>query len=130
MKQMILAGLAACVAAAVAGCASVSVVKDLNGQKLTPGGEEPVAHINGDIYGYYLFGCIPLITGDPQNPGSQSYFHNTVKAEDAVEMVTRKSKELGASKLTDLTSREDSTGLQTLFIVWYRDVQVSGNAVK
>jgi hypothetical protein len=53
-----------------------------------------------------------------------------VTEEAVVQMVTRTSKELGATKTTDLVSRFDSTGLRTLFIFWYFNVQVSANAVK
>lgn len=114
----------------MAGCASVHVVRDLNGQQLTAAGETPVAHLNGDIYGYYLFGYWPLLTGDPENPNRWAWFRDTVTVSNAVDMVTKKSKELGAAKVTDLHSRSDSTGLQTLFTVWYYDIQVTGNAVK
>lgn len=114
----------------LAGCASVHVVQDLNGQQLTTTGETPIAHVNGDNFGYYLFGLIPLIAGDPADTNSFALFRNTVTEKAVVEMVTRKSKELGATKTTDLTSYANSTGLQTLFTVWYYSVQVSGNAVK
>lgn len=112
------------------GCASVSVVRDLNGQQLTATGETPIAHLTGDIFGYYLFGVWPLITGDPNDPNGWLWFHDSVTVNNAVGMITRKSKELGATKTTDLYSRTDSTGIQTLFTVWYYDVQASGNAVK
>ncbi len=112
------------------GCASVAVVHGLNGQQLTATGETPIAHVNGDIYGYYLFGYWPLLTGDPANSKRWTWFRDTVTVKNAVDMVTQKSKELGATKITDLYSRSESTGLQTLFTVWYYDVQVSGNAVK
>ena len=114
----------------MAGCASVNVARNLNGQQLTTSGDAPIAHLNGDIYGYYLFGVWPLVTGDPADPDGTAWFTNTVTEQAAVDMVTRKSKELGAAKITDLSSRTDSTGKQTLFLIWYSSVQVSGNAVK
>ncbi len=114
----------------LAGCASVKVVRDLNGQQLTAAGETPIAHLHGDIFGYYLFGVWPLFTGDPADPRRFAWFRDTVTETAAVDMLTKKSRELGATKTTDLTTRLDSTGLQTLFTVWYYDVQVSGNAVK
>ena len=112
------------------GCASVNVSRDLNNQQLTATGETPVAHMSGDIYGYYLFGIWPLVTGDPANTQKMAWFRDTVTENAAVGMVTKKSRELGATKTTDLTSFTDSTGMKTLFLVWYYDVQVSGNAVK
>ncbi len=122
--------MVACVGLLLTGCASVNVVQDLNDQQLTTTGEKPIAHLNGDIYGYYLFGLWPIITGDPENPNGWALFRDTVTEKAAVDMVTKKSKELGATKTTDLVSWHDSTGLKTLFTVWYFDVQVSGNAVK
>ena len=114
----------------LAGCASVNVARDLNNQKLTATGETPIAHMSGDVYGYYLFGIWPLVTGDPANSKRMAWFRDTVTETAAVGMVTKKSQELGATKTTDLTSLTDSTGIKTLFLVWYYDVQVSGNAVK
>ncbi|MBU4198935.1 MAG: hypothetical protein KKG09_07405 [Verrucomicrobia bacterium] len=61
---------------------------------------------------------------------SFALFRDTVTEQAVVDMVTKKSRELGATKTTDLVSRTDSTGLQTLFTIWYYSVQVSGNAVK
>ncbi len=113
-----------------AGCASVEVVDRLNGQQLTTTSDKPIAHLAGDIWGYYLFGCIPLFTGDPDDENGMSWFTDTVKTENAVNMVTRKSAELGASKTTDMQSFSASTGINTLWLVWYREVQVSANAVK
>ena len=114
----------------LAGCASVTVTRDLNDQQLATTGEKTVAHLHGDIYGYYLFGLWPLFTGNPANDNGIALFSDTVTEEAAVDMVTRKSKDLGATKTTDLSSRTDSTGRNTLFLVWYYDVQVSGNALK
>ncbi|MEI7437262.1 MAG: hypothetical protein WCL16_10720 [bacterium] len=112
------------------GCASVDVCKTLNNQQLTTTGEKNIAHLHGDIYGYYLFGLWPLFTGDPADSKRIAWFKDTVTEEAAVDMLTKKSMELGATKTTDLTSKTDSTGLNTLFLVWYYDVQASGNAVK
>jgi hypothetical protein len=114
----------------LAGCSTVAVIKDVNGQQLTTGGETTIAHLNGNNYGYYLFGWIPLIAGDTSKTNSWVLFKDTVTEEAVVQMVTRTSKELGATKTTDLVSRFDSTGLRTLFIFWYFNVQVSANAVK
>ena len=43
--------------------------------------------------------------------------------------VTRKSKELGATRTVDLVSRRDRTWLAPILLFWYKDTQVSGNAV-
>ena len=49
---------------------------------------------------------------------------------DAVaDMVTRKSKELGATHTLNLTSQRFSPWIAPLLLFWYKDTQVSGNAV-
>lgn len=114
----------------LAGCASVTVVRDLNEQQLTTTGDTPIAHLNGDIYGYYLFGVWPLFAGDPADSNRCAWFRDTVTIPIAVNMLTKQSKALGATKTTDITSVINSTGIKTLWTVWYYEVQVSGNAVK
>ena len=71
-----------------------------------------------------------MMTGNPDNPHKMSWFKDTVTESAAVGMLTKKSQELGATKTTDLVTLTDSTGMKTLFLIWYCDVQVSGNAVK
>jgi hypothetical protein len=112
------------------GCASVDVGKTFNDQRLTEERYTPVAHINGDCWGIYLLSFIPLLTGDTTSDGPKiAVLQDTVNVNAVADMVTRKSKELGATHTVDLTSQRTSMWLGFLLIFWYKDTQVCGNAV-
>jgi hypothetical protein len=112
------------------GCASVDVAKTFNDQHLTIEHTNAVAHLNGDCWGIYLLSIVPLVTGDTSPTGSTMAFGQDNCTVDAVTgMVTRKSKELGATHTLDLSSRRDSTWIAPLLLFLYKDTQVSGNAV-
>lgn len=117
-------------AALLSSCSTIEKGKNLNGQSLENAPSQSIAHINADIFGYYLFNTIPLITGDPKDPFSTKIFVNTVKPETVVSMLTNESKKLGASKTTDIKIEMEETGTMTLWIFWYKDAQASGNAIK
>lgn len=117
------------------GCSTLKTGKELNGQMLTATNDEPVAHIYGDTWGLYLFPLIPVITGDTDSPGSMTFFNDTVTVEDTVDMVTKKSSQMGAKKTTDIQSSYTSiwipfVPIPPFFLYWYKSVTVSGNAVK
>ena len=113
------------------GCASVNTGTSLNGQKLTTDGGEVVAHVNGSNWGIYLLPIIPLLTGDPENPGSGMMgFKDNVTVNDVVDMVTKKSVSMGASKTVDLTSDASSMLVWPMPPIFLKDVEVSGNAIK
>jgi hypothetical protein len=112
------------------GCASVDVAKTFNDQKLTTDRSNVVAHINGDCWGVYFLSVIPLVTGDTTASSPQlAFFQDTLTVDAVTAMVTRKSKELGATRSVDLVSRRDSTWLAPILLFWYKDTQVSCNAV-
>ena len=114
----------------LSGCASVDVAKTFNDQRLTTERTNAVAHLNGDCWGVYLLSIVPLITGDTSASGGTVAWGQDNCTVDAVTgMLTRKSKELGATQTVNLTSRRDSTWIAPLLIFWYKDTQVSGNAV-
>ena len=112
-----------------AGCTCVELTKNFNGQLTEVTDAKPVAHINVDNYGYYLFNTIPLITGDTKN-NSFKLFQDTVQVNSVVDRLTTESKKLGASKTTNIKTSVEETGLITLGIFWYKGVQASGNAIK
>ena len=116
------------VALFASGCASLKVVDQLNGQQLSADGEA-LAHIYGDTYGVYLFYYIPLVAGRTERPGAPAFFSHTVKIDKVVDMVTKKSEELGASELADLQSFTYSKAILPI-ILWSRRVEVSGNAIR
>jgi hypothetical protein len=120
------------VVVSITSCTSYDVadLPSLNGQKIETTNAEPIAHINTDLYGYYLFNVWPIITADPRASAGFALFTDTISEENAVYAMTLKAKELGANKVTNIKSTFDNTGVFTLFISWYKSYQVSGNAIK
>jgi len=129
MKKMMF--VAACVAAvlAITGCASMQVATTLNDQKIAST-ENNVSHINGDNWGVYLL-WLPILTGDTAKPGSIAVMKDTVNVPSVVDMVTKKGKEQGATKVLDLVSSRSSIPVFWFIIpiVSVKFGEVSGNAV-
>jgi hypothetical protein len=102
----------------LAGCASVESTRAFNGLKA---GDAMVAeHINGNVWGVYLFSAVPLFV---------PYSEGLVDVDTTVNMVTRKARQLGYTKITDLQSSMSSEPLDlTFYILWINSCQVSGNA--
>ena len=126
MKKIALFLSVAAVALLFAGCASVEAVQNpnLNGQRVSLSGT-PVAHLNAQNWGIYLF-TIPLLTGSITSPGNIAVLEDTVNVESMIPMVTAKSNELKASRTLDLASQYSVGG----FIFYTRSINVSANAVK
>jgi hypothetical protein len=130
MKKQILSVVIGTVFIAIlSGCSSIDTAARLNNQKLTAVDADPIAHLNGDAWGVYLFN-LPILTGSTNYPGTCAIFKDSVTVDKTVYMVTRRSRELGASKITDLQSSQSSNMIFPLFIFFVREVQVSGNAIK
>jgi hypothetical protein len=130
MKNVLILSLLLVGAFFFAGCSSVDVSTTLNNQLLTEQKEKPIANINVDIYGYYFFTIGPLWTGDPDTLGGILWFEDTVTVDNAVKMLTSKSKELGASKTVDLQTLYTSNWLPWTLMFWCREIHASGNAIK
>ena len=100
MKYIILRRLTVIALASTVGCSSLTVVRELHDQRFTLE-EQPVAHLSARVGGIYLFYYLPLVTGDSEQADSIRFFRNEPDIERVVHMVTKKSKELGATHLTD-----------------------------
>ena len=111
------------------GCASIQVAQKFNDQQITTDSAAPVAHIHGNTWGFYLLPIVPLLTGDTVSPGNIAVGKDTVTVGSAVDMVTAKSKALGATKTTDLCSSTSSLPVVPP-IIWLKSVHVSGNATR
>ena len=127
MNRTVLIEFTALALASMVGCSSLNVVKDLHDQRFTSA-EQPVAHLSARVGGIYLFYFLPLVTGDSEKADSIRLFRNEPDVDRVVHMVTRKSKELGATHLTDLYSWSDSVWSAFSLIFWYRWTSVSANA--
>ena len=127
-----LACLAACVISAVAlsACSSFEIGSNTNEVKFTTGEAETLAHVNADIWGVYVFG-LPVISGSSVEPGKCVVFSDTVDTSNAISFLTRNTRrKLNASGITDVQSERTTGWLVPTLFFFYRDVQVSGNAVK
>ena len=115
----------------ILGCSSIVTTSKFHGQQLTETGAETVAHIHSDIWGIYFLGfqSCPVITGSYKNPGSYHFFRDTVDTNTASEMITEKSREMGATTVTDLDTDWDSSWQTFTLIFWLKEAQASGNAV-
>jgi len=115
----------------VSGCASVQIAprESLNNQKLTSGPEQNIAHINAQNWGLYCF-SIPLLTGDTEKKDTIAVMKDTVNVKSVADLATRKSRELGATKSLDMVSSTNSVWIMPLFVIFYRSVEVSTNAVQ
>ena len=123
-----------CLVLSLSACAVVNVatVDQLNEQQLAPD-TTAVAHIQARNWGWYLFNFIPLVSGNLNSPGFPqfpAFFRNNVEVELVVDLVTAKSRELGATMTTDLQSNDYSRWRPLTLVLWLRDIEVSGNAVK
>lgn len=126
MKKIMFLLAVAAVGLLFAGCVSVEAVQkpNLNGEDISASGT-PVAHLNAQNWGFYLF-SLPLLTGSTEAVGSIAVLQDTVNVESMVPVVTAKSKELKARRTLDLASQFSITG----FIIYTRSINVSANAVK
>ena len=128
MKKLMLLAAAVVTLALVQGCSSVQVADDLNGQKIATAGTN-VAHIYGNNWGIYCL-SIPIVGGSTEKPGVTVWGKDTVNVKAVTDMVTDKSKALGGTSTLDLKSNTSSFWIMPTFVCFYRDVEVSGNAVK
>ena len=127
-KKFFMAAMAAVLAVTFTACSSISTGTTVHGMKLSDSDVTTVpVHVNGEIWGVYLFGILPLMTGSSAAPGSMTLFKDTVRVDNAVSMLTKRAKDMEANRVNDVTSFKTSTWL-LLFAV--KEVQVSGKALK
>jgi len=127
MKIKLLLAICATVCAVIfSGCSSVSVAQktDLNNQALAPAGTS-IAHLNAQNSGFYLF-SLPLITGGVDEEGTTVFGQDTVSVSKTGNLLTKTSKNIGATKSMDMASQYSCMG----FIFYVRSVNMSANAIK
>ena len=130
MKKILAALVTVSAAVVMSACSSIEVATTFNNQKITPVQNAVcVEHLNADIWGIYLFN-LPLFSGSSKQPGRCAIFSDTVQVDNAVSMLTRKATDDGANTIVDLSSERTGCWLPIFLVLWYYDVQVSGNAIK
>jgi len=90
---------------------------------------QDVAHLNVSNWGLYCL-WIPIFTGSTEKPGDIAVWQDTVNVNSVVELATKESRRMGAKRLVDLKSNNSSTWIFLTFVLFLRETQVSGNAVK
>ena len=130
MKKVLAVLAAAAAATVMTACSSIEAATTFNNQKITDVPNAAcVAHLNAEIWGIYLFN-IPLFSGSSKQPGRCAIFTDTVRVDNAVSMLTKKAASDDATTIADLTSQRTSCWLPIFLVLWYNEVQVSGNAIR
>lgn len=88
-----------------AGCASVHISKAFNGVRVD-GGREPAATVEIENSGWFLLTCIPLASGDYEQPGRKTcrWFTNTVRLENNLRILDGQMKAEHVTEVANLTS--------------------------
>ena len=130
MKKMLAVLVTVSAAVLMSACSSVEVATTFNNQKITEAQNAVcVEHLNADIWGIYLFN-LPLFSGSSKQPGRCAVFTDTVRVDNAVAMLTKKAATEDATTITDLSSERTSCWIPIFLVIWYKDVQASGNAIR
>ena len=131
MKKNMLMMLAAVVLGfAVSGCTSIETSKNFNGLGMTATRSKPIAQVNARVFGVFLFDAFPLFCGSVNNTDKVAAFTNTVSLNNAMGLATRTARGIGATKFVNVNSYYYSHWLWYTIILWERQMQVSGTAIK
>ncbi len=130
MKKTLLLSVVGLATAIMTGCSSVESGTKFSGMYVTENKAVPLAHINGTVWGVYMFGALPLFSGNTFNIGKSAYFKDTINISDAVSMVTRTGRGLEATKVIDIQTDYTTEWLWYSLIFWKKEIQVSGTAIK
>lgn len=105
MMKNTLAHALALLGLSFAGCTTVQYTTTFNGVKVD-NGRTPIATVEIENSGWFLFSFIPIASGNPDNPDGYGckLFRNTVKLENNFKVLDRKAREAGADSVANLTS--------------------------
>lgn len=130
LNRILIVFVAALITIAVVGCSSVNVADKFNGQNVSQDGTV-AANIVSSNHGWYLVSWVPIVTGDSKDPNSWHLFKDTVTVDGAYGALTKKSAELGATRTINVRSEEKwASDPLTGFLLWNKEAEVSGDAVK
>lgn len=117
-KLLFILGVALC-AAFVSGCASVSVCNQ---------GNDMVVVQNS---GCFLFGVLPLFSGDPDYPNQQvcNWFDNTVNLETNMRLLDEEAQHQGATGLRNVVNQPNDDTL-IWFLLKRKIIRTSAELVK
>lgn len=113
------------------GGTSIEKVTPPFADQVSSAGAPVRANIEVENRGQFLFNCIPLWSGEPTQPNLRKYrtFTNYVKPGYARFMVKNAIRENEDQMIADVETKEHSSGLFTLWILWSRTVRATAVAV-
>lgn len=108
------------------GCATIQTCTDFGGIYVDDG-NRPVATVAIENYGYYLFGIIPLICGNPELPNANDFkmFTDTVTVDGNMKILAGAAKDMKASVVGNIKTQYDETGAWSLCLIYKRVVFTS-----
>lgn len=103
------------------GCASVDTATCFS--KEHAGRQQPIASIAAENTGYYLFGLVPILGGDPHYPNTaSSVFGESATIENNFQMMNQAAQPLGGKTYAHAESEIIWTGSFSMWIVWKKTV--------
>lgn len=127
--------LAACSLALLAGCFNFEIAKspDFCRTQLLGNDGMPIAHVITSNYGWYLFNCIPIITGNAREGASSPWvmFRDDVTLDILQNRLVTISEKMQADLVDVHTSYIDTCMLPipyvntTFGLLWYKEIQIS-----
>jgi len=82
-------------------------------------------HVNAEIWGVYMFKKVPIWSGSHIKTGKTRMFKTTALIRNAMEIIQREAKKMGAKNIINVTSRYTSEWIPYSLMFWYREVQIS-----
>lgn len=129
MKKSIAMVFCAGMLAVLTGCTSVSTTNRLSDMRMGNPKTNQLVQVNAEIWGVYLFGCIPLFTGSATVAGNTTIFTNTVRLDYGVLVATKAARDMDASKIEAMNTSFSTWGWFPLLLV-EKSIQVSLTASK
>ncbi len=123
MKHVLNCTLALTLILSLSGCATVKTARNFEGIRVEDGAK-PVASVAIENYGYYLFGFIPLIAGEPRYPNAPicTLFSDSVTAQNNMMMLAKTAQKTGAKKVVNLRVYESWTGSFSFWLIWQKQL--------
>jgi hypothetical protein len=123
VKHVLNCTLALTLILSLSGCATVKTARNFEGIRVEDGAK-PVASVAIENYGYYLFGFIPLIAGEPRYPNAPicTLFSDSVTAQNNMMMLAKTAQKTGAKKVVNLRVYESWTGSFSFWVVWQKQL--------
>ena len=123
---LLLAGL-------LAGCRTSEVLTEpaRPGQR-SASGAPVIANVSAVNYGYYLFGCLPIWSGNPNRPNQELYWmwKDAVHDHYQKQMMDFARRKVKGDRIEDYSSNEHFSGVYTLWIVWRKVLRSNAVIVK